>query len=166
MRARDGGHGCCAKTAIFYTTMKLEYHQKKTCRTAEYFSCGAMIRFVNFSILLTLSTGALAGCTTINMVAQDGVTTAPYQQSTHIGITRLRMPARQGNVQAADIKTLGIGWQAGPFIGWNSSNLVTADPSKCQLLIVVRSAAQADNAAKIISSLKGQDPCIIDYTKK
>ncbi|MGB5483860.1 hypothetical protein [Parasphingorhabdus sp.] len=146
--------------------MKLAYHQKKTSRIADHFSWGTMTRFVNFSILLIFLSGALTGCTTINMVQQDGVAATAYQQSTHIGITRLRLPASQGNVQAADIKTLGVGWQSGPFIGWNASNLVTADPSECQLLIVVRSAAQAENAAKIISSLEGQDPCIVDYTEK
>ncbi|MEH6660609.1 MAG: hypothetical protein V7679_03085 [Parasphingorhabdus sp.] len=146
--------------------MKFAYHQKKTSRIADHLAWGTMTRFMNFPILLMFSSGALAGCTTINMVPQDGVVTTPYKQSTHIGVTRLRLPASQGNVQAADIKTLGVGWQSGPFIGWNASNLITADPSECQLLIVVRSAAQAENAAKILSSLKGQDPCIVDYTQE
>jgi hypothetical protein len=163
---RDAGHAHRTQISIFYKTMKMAYLQKKTSRITDQLSWGAMTRFMNFSILVTVSTGALAGCTTINMVPQADGASTQYQQSTYIGITRLRLPARQGNVQSADIKTLGVGWQSGPFVGWNASNLVTADPSECQLLIVVRSAAQAENAAKIISSLEGQDPCIVDYTKK
>lgn len=126
-----------------------------------------MTRFLHFPVLLVLGIVLLCGCTTVNvMPAVDQGVSTEYQDRTYIGITRLRLPSTQGYVQAADVKTLGAGWQSGPFVGWNASNLVTSDPAKCQLLIVVRSAAQAENAAKIISSLKGQDPCIVDYTKK
>ena len=81
-----------------------------------------------------------------------------------IGVVRVTMPDRKGELSAIDVKTLGFGWDAGPFVGWRAGNWVMADPAKCQLLIVIRSPAQAENAAKVIQSLEGQEPCIADFT--
>jgi hypothetical protein len=109
---------------------------------------------------------AMAGCTTVNVMPQVGMASTEFRSSTYVGIVTLRLPATLGNVQAVDVKTLGAGWQSGPFVGWNASNLVTANPADCQLLIIIRSPAQAENAAKVISSLEGQNPCIVDFTQK
>lgn len=119
----------------------------------------ATVAFATLHILM------LSGCTTINIVPQDSGAVSETRESIHIGILKLRLPATRGNVQAADVKTLGAGWQSGPFLGWNASNLITANPADCQLLIIIKSPAQAENAAKIISSLEGQGPCIVDYTQ-
>jgi hypothetical protein len=121
-----------------------------------------------FASVLTalVSSLTLVGCTTINVVPREGMATTDFRKSVHVGILTLRLPATEGNVQAVDVKTLGAGWQSGPFVGWNASNLVTANPADCQLLIIIRSPAQAENAAKVISSLEGQNPCLVDFTQK
>jgi hypothetical protein len=104
------------------------------------------------------------GCTTINLVPEEGSKLSGVRNQLFVGALKVRIPESEGNIQAVDIKTLGVGWQKGPFLGWNASNLVTANPSSCQLLIIIRTPAEADNALKIISSLEGQNPCIVDYT--
>ena len=81
-----------------------------------------------------------------------------------IGITRVILPSTEGRLAAVEISTLGAGWDNGPFLGWKAGNWVIADPADCQLLIVIRSPAAAENAAKVLQALKGQQPCVADYT--
>jgi hypothetical protein len=107
---------------------------------------------------------ALQGCTTIDLAQAGSRTQAQTRERIFLGVVAVRLPKTNGKIAAIDVKTLGAGWQSGPFIGWNASNLVTANPADCQLLVVIRSPAQAENAAKVISSLEGQNPCIVDYT--
>jgi hypothetical protein len=115
-------------------------------------------------LLALVSSLTLQGCTTINVVPQEGVASTEFRKSVHVGILTLRLPATEGNVQAVDVKTLGAGWQSGPFLGWNASNVVTANPADCQLLVVIRSDVEAENAAKILESLKGEKICVVDYS--
>jgi hypothetical protein len=99
----------------------------------------------------------LGGCTTI---ASGGET----RSAIHLGVTAIRIPQTRGDVHAASVRTLGVGWDAGPFLGWHSANWIAADPARCQLLVVIRQAVEADNAIRIINALEGQNPCIVDYT--
>lgn len=99
----------------------------------------------------------LAACTTVQ--AGEGRSSRLF-----VGVVRVVMPERKGDVTAIEVKALGIGWDSGPFIGWRAGSWITADPAKCQLLIIIRSPAQAENAAKVIQSLEGQEPCIADFT--
>jgi len=82
----------------------------------------------------------------------------------HLGATSVTVPQTQGDVSAISVSTLGIGWEEGIFLGWRSSNWITADPANCQLLIVIRSDVEAANAIQIINALGGQRQCIVDYT--
>lgn len=100
---------------------------------------------------------ALTGCVNIT-VGERG------KSHVFVGVVRVTMPDRVGAVSAIDVKTLGIGWSQGPFLGWNAGNWVSANPADCQLLIIVKSSAQAEGAAKVLQSLGGQQPCIVDYT--
>lgn len=107
--------------------------------------------------LLVIAGMLLAGCASV----EPG---RSANRQFHLGAVSVRVPTTSGNVSAVSVKTLGIGWDNGLYLGWRSGAWVTADPSKCQLLIIIRSAAEAANAIKIIKSLEGQEPCIVDFT--
>ncbi len=81
-----------------------------------------------------------------------------------VGVTRVQMPSSTGKLAAIDVATLGAGWDNGPFLGWKAGNWVTADPADCQLLVVIRSAAAAENAVRVLQALEGKQPCVADYT--
>lgn len=100
---------------------------------------------------------ALGGCTSVQLTERGGT-------RTYLGIVRVTVPDRSGNLVAYSVKAAGAGWQAGPWLGWRSDNWVEADPSKCQLLVVIRSAAEARNAAEVLRALGGRDACVVDYT--
>jgi hypothetical protein len=108
--------------------------------------------------LVMLSALLLGGCITVP-VAPKGTT------RTYVGLVRVVMPDRKGDLAAIDVAGLGVGWDQGPWLGWRAGNWVSADPAKCQLLIVIRSPAQADHAAKMLAELKGQDLCVADFTR-
>ena len=103
----------------------------------------------------------LTGCVTVQVGDQAGGTRT---SRTHIGITRIVTVEKPGAMAAVDVRTLGFGWDKGPFLGWRAGEWVTADPAKCQLLVIVRSPLEADNAAKVLAALEGQNPCIADLT--
>lgn len=105
-----------------------------------------------------LSGCMLAGCATVH---SDG----PTQTKTFVGIVRVVVPENAGRLSAIDVRTLGVGWDSGPFLGWRAGNWIYADPGDCQMLIVIRSPAQAENAARVIESLGGQNACIADFTE-
>lgn len=101
---------------------------------------------------------ALGGCATVN-ASESG------RSLWFVGVVRVVLPDKAGKLAAVDVKSLGMGWDSGPFLGWKAGNWIIADPGDCQLLIVIRSPAQAENAAKVLQSLGGQQPCIVDYTR-
>ena len=100
---------------------------------------------------------ALGGCASVN-ASEHG------KSLWFVGIVRDVLPDARGTLAAVDVKARGAGWDQGPYLGWKAGNWVVADPSDCQLLIVIRSPAQAENAATVLQSLGGQKPCIVDYT--
>jgi hypothetical protein len=83
---------------------------------------------------------------------------------TYVGIVRISAPATRGRVAVSDVKALGIGTDGGPWLGWRASSWITADPRDCQLIVIIRSSAEAAGAAKILQSLEGANPCIVDFT--
>jgi hypothetical protein len=83
---------------------------------------------------------------------------------TYVGIVRIAAPATRGRVAVTDVKALGIGTDGGPWLGWRASSWITADPRDCQLIVIIRSSAEAAGAAKIFQSLEGANPCIVDFT--
>lgn len=104
-----------------------------------------------------ISSLLLCGCATLN-------TEGPARTNLYIGAVSVTIPQTQGDVSAVGVRALGFGWEQGPFVGWRSSNWITADPANCQLLIVIRSDVETANAARILNALGGQNPCIVDYT--
>jgi hypothetical protein len=96
--------------------------------------------------------------------AQNVENGAGARTRTFVGIVQVTTPARAGDLAAVDIKTLGLGWDAGPWLGWRAGSWISADPAKCQLLVVIRATAEAANAAQVLQTLKGKDLCVADYT--
>jgi hypothetical protein len=107
---------------------------------------------------LLAATLVLGGCATVDANGHD-------RSRWFVGIVRVVLPDTQGKVAAINVKSLGAGWDSGPFLGWKAGNWIITNPADCQLLVVIRSPAQAENAAKVLQSLKGQQPCIVDYTR-
>lgn len=100
----------------------------------------------------------LTGCATVVPGQWTG-------SRTFVGVVRVDMPVVQGDVQAVRVRTLGAGaGSAGVFLGWEDGNWIVADPAQCQLLVVVRSPVEAENAARVLRELRGQNACLVDET--
>ena len=99
----------------------------------------------------------LSGCTTVS-------TNQQIKTRTYIGVIRVVLPDRTGDVSAVHVKGLGIGWDDGPWLGWRSGNWVRADPAKCQLLIIIRSSSEVVNAAEMLKLIGGREICIADFS--
>lgn len=104
---------------------------------------------------------SLGGCAMVEVGTGDS---GQRTTRTHVGITRIVTPATDAGLAAVQISTLGFGWDQGPFLGWHGGQLVYADPSQCQLVVIIREEIQAAHAAQILAALEGQDPCIADFT--
>ncbi|MDF0487355.1 hypothetical protein PX554_04375 [Sphingomonas sp. H39-1-10] len=100
---------------------------------------------------------ALCGCTSVQ-VADRG------ESRVYLGVVRVTVPDRAGDLVAYSVKTAGAGWHRGPWLGWRSDTWVEADPAKCQLLVVIRSGVEARNAAEVLRALEGRNACVADYT--
>ena len=98
-----------------------------------------------------------AGCTTVQ-VGEGGL------RKTYVGVVSLNMPPATAGLTVVEAKNLGAGWDNGPFLGWKSASWITADPAKCQLLVVIRSTVEVANAIGILESLEGEDLCVADFT--
>lgn len=105
-----------------------------------------------------LLAGLLGGCTTVP-VAERGRT------RTYVGVVRVTTPDRAGDISAVEVTGVGVGWDDGPWLGFRAGNWISADPGRCQLLVVIRSPAQAANAAQVLETLKGDGICVADYTR-
>lgn len=99
----------------------------------------------------------LGGCTTVHISDRP-------RTRTYLGLVRVVVPQRSGDLVAYSLRAVGVGWEAGPWLGWRSDSWFAADPAKCQLLVVIRSEAQSRNAVEVIRSLEGRNPCVIDET--
>lgn len=104
----------------------------------------------------------LAGCTVIN------VGTGQTADITSVGIVRVRVPVVVEGLVAIERQGAGLGWDSlpgsGTYVGWSDARWVMADPRHCQLLIVIRTPAQAEHAKDILSKLEGESPCVVDQS--
>jgi len=104
----------------------------------------------------------LTACTSVTVGEGGGETI------TGIGVVRVELPPTKGGVVAVKRSGLGLGWDelpaGGAWLGYSDSEWVIADPGDCQLLVIIRSAAEAENAAKVLFALEGSSPCVVDHT--
>lgn len=114
---------------------------------------GIIVRL--FALLLLV--GGSAGCTTISI--NDG----QALQGHYLGIVSVRVPDGQSGMTAVEAKNFGASFADGVNLGWSSQSLVTADPAGCQIMIIVRSAAQLANVQEITKGLKGEKLCLADF---
>ncbi len=106
------------------------------------------------------ATMMLAGCATVVPGEWTG-------SRTFVGLVRVDMPVAAGDVQAVRVRTLGAGGGgAGVFLGWEDGNWIVADPARCQLLVIVRSPVEVENAARVLRELRGQNACLVDETEQ
>ena len=121
----------------------------------------AMIRGVRGLVIGIVAT-ALTGCTVINVGAGEQV------DMLAVGVVRVRVPVVADGLVAVERSGVGLGWDSlpggGAYLGWSEGKWVIADPAKCQLLVIVRTNEQADNAKSILSKLEGESPCIVDQS--
>ncbi len=112
-----------------------------------------------FNLLMAAGVAsALAGCSTVVPGQWTG-------SRTFVGVVRVDMPVTQGDVQAVRVRTLGAGGgEAGVFLGWEDGAWIVADPAQCQLLVIVRSPVEVENAARVLRELRGQNACLVDET--
>jgi hypothetical protein len=116
-----------------------------------------MSKIANLSSALMMA-ALLCGCASVVPGQWTG-------SRTFIGVVRVDMPVVEGDVQAVRVRTLGTGGgRAGVFLGWEDGNWIVADPAKCQMLVIVRSPAEAENAARVLHELRGQNACLVDET--
>lgn len=113
------------------------------------------LRILVLSVVILIAT---CGC------ARHSATGA-HSSSTYIGIVKVTRPAATGLTSVTDVRALGIGWDEGLWLGWRAGSWIEADPSRCQLVIIIRSAAEAANAALVLRALEGMKPCVVDFTK-
>ena len=104
----------------------------------------------------------LSACTHVTVGEGGGETI------TGIGVVRVELPRTTGGAVAVKRTGVGFGWDelpaGGAWLGYSDSQWVIADPRDCQLLVIIRSAAEAENAAKALSALEGSSPCVVDHT--
>lgn len=98
----------------------------------------------------------LAGCATVTPGEWRG-------SRTFIGAVRVDVPVTQGDVQAFRVRMLGLGaGRDGVMLGWQDGQWVIADPARCQMVVIIRSEAEAANAAQVLRQLEGQDICVVN----
>lgn len=120
-----------------------------------------MIRLA-YALPIALAAVALAGCSVVNVGSGEQL------DMLAVGVVRVRVPVVADGLVAVERSGVGLGWDSlpggGAYLGWSEGKWVMADPSKCQLLVIVRTAAQADNAKLILNKLEGESPCIVDQS--
>ncbi|MEJ0059560.1 MAG: hypothetical protein WDM79_08320 [Terricaulis sp.] len=84
-----------------------------------------------------------------------------------IGISYIDHPTTPtSGLVAYRVSTLGAGGsQSGGFLGWRATEAVIADPEVCELVVIVRSNVEAEHAAKILRSLKGERLCAANFSQ-
>ncbi len=84
--------------------------------------------------------------------------------TTYFGIVDVESVPVTGPLQAARVRTLGAGWDGSAFLGWRDEQWVKADPSTCQISIIVWSAQDAEHAVSMLKNLGDKTPCIADFS--
>jgi hypothetical protein len=84
---------------------------------------------------------------------------------TFVGVVTVDMPATYGKVKVLDVSTLGLGADGSLFLGWKRSQHVYADPQDCQIIVIIKSAVEAEHGLKIAELAKGGDLCLVDYAR-
>ncbi len=80
-----------------------------------------------------------------------------------LGGVRVEVPETYGEVRAIDVTTLGAGADTSAFLGWRHGQFVFVKPGECQLLIIVRSKVEVEQAARLIEAMKGGQTCMVDF---
>jgi hypothetical protein len=110
----------------------------------------------------------LPACTQVNLAGETGKT---YR---YFGFVELKLPETKGHVHAVSVESAGIALEDGLMIGWRDNERVVvpldaregeAPPAEapCNLIVIVRSDAQAKHAREILSGLDGENICLTSF---
>ncbi len=112
----------------------------------------------------------LSGCTTIVLGEHLTERDAATRDIVSVGITRIVVPETKGETVAFKRTGLGLGFGSpvgsAAWLGFDQNEWVIADPTECQLLVVIRSDVESANAALILESLKGVDVCYTNEAQR
>ena len=98
-----------------------------------------------------------AGCTTISINEGQSL------QGHYFGLVSVRVPEGQKGMTAVEAENIGVTMVDGINFGWSSNSLVVADPSSCQIMIIIKSSSQITNVREIAKGLKGEKLCLADF---
>jgi hypothetical protein len=100
---------------------------------------------------------ALTACTSLN--TSEGGRTVLFA-----GVTQIKVPSTIGQITSQSLRGFGLGWDRGPFFGWHESTWVIADPRNCQMIVIIRSNVEAEQATQVLERLKGENICAVDFS--
>jgi hypothetical protein len=110
--------------------------------------------------ILPLAT--LGACTTIELDPNGS------RRVTAVGIVQVRMPSSTGDLTVIERTGVGLGLDrlpgGGAWLGYSDAGWILADPAQCQMIVVIRSSAQARSALQILSQV-GETACVVDQTE-
>lgn len=130
--------------------------------TVPIFLVGVLLRLFALAGLLCASLAG-SGCTTV--IVGEGST----HDIVSIGVTRIVVPERKGEVIAFRRTGVGVGFGnavgSSAFLGFDQGEWVLADPAACQMLVVIRSDAETETTLKILEKLEGENICYVNDTQ-
>ena len=97
---------------------------------------------------LLVSAALLSGCTTVPTNGRAGT-------HWYFGLVRVTYPEKRGDLIAARVRALGLGYDGGVFLGWSGSDFVFARPEDCRIVIIVRRQADVTHAKTLIKGVEG-----------
>ena len=108
---------------------------------------------------LKVCASMILGATCVSCTTLTGPESRP---SIFVGILRLKPAPKSDGAVASSTTALGAaaGLDAA-FIGFRKSTRISADPAKCQILILVRSDAELEETTNLLKSLeRGSSVCV------
>lgn len=90
----------------------------------------------------------IGGCASVPLDGQA-------RDQLYVGVVRVRVPEVAGPLTAVEVKTLGLGHDGALFLGWRAGRYVYARPEDCRLVILVRRAADVEQARTLVKGMEG-----------
>lgn len=111
------------------------------------------------TILVAVVLSGFSGCYPAVEIRKDGSVAQHY-----FGYVRITQPVVEGDVQAVRITTLGVKAGRTSGVGLFDEDEVTADPDKCQVVIIIHNAREYEHALETFRKLGGQQVCGAEFT--
>jgi len=89
-----------------------------------------------------------SGCTSVPTSGRAG-------DHWYFGLVRVTYPEKHGDLIAAKVRNLGLGFDGGLYLGWHGSDFVFARPEDCRIVIIVRDKADVAQAKSLVQGVEG-----------